>query len=366
MLVPLSRAPIAMRQALMRRGLPSLASLPRHQIRSGGRGGKTAPKISFGPPAGDSKGRVPLKPEFSRSTNAVSGILSLWSMNNTDRLVAPLTLHYVLFRNICNLSTKASGPRLPQKKMLEPYGSVVSAFEPKFEKIGFSKILENEYSMEFSDGVIKVRLVTDTDTHPKLTMCLSRENSRYAYVCRLMDQTDGAQTGQKKTGEWEAVAEKINSFSKKSHDQSLPFKPMVEPYGSLIEAIEPEFSKLDYFKIQGDEYSVTFSDGVVSVVLSTDRDSDAPLNINLFKKNGPYFSLELLQEKLDSPENREKYSREWRAIVHKYGLSWNDDTPKVVRDEGERLLFSLRLKRAAEFLQAHKKTLSELTMDEAR
>jgi len=152
----------------------------------------------------------------------------------------------------------------------------------------------------------------------------------------------------------------FNSVSVKPAATTPPHKPMIEPYGSIIKSLEPDFHKIGFFNIHEDEYSVTFSDGTHQVYLATERNEQPSLTELFIDKNGRSEALWILQNRLNSAaeENQEFLDRS--AIRAKYRMD-DSEAPMSLKEEGSRACMKMSLQRMISFIETHKGTLSELT-----
>lgn len=59
--------------------------------------------------------------------------------------------------------------------MIEPYGTVLNIFVPKFSAMGLSKSNETSYSMTFSSEHISIEISTENYNHPSISTRLSND-----------------------------------------------------------------------------------------------------------------------------------------------------------------------------------------------
>ena len=65
--------------------------------------------------------------------------------------------------------------------MIEPYGTVLKSFIPRFSAIGLSRSGETDYSMIFSGGPISLEISTERYNHPSLsTRLLDDKGSKFS------------------------------------------------------------------------------------------------------------------------------------------------------------------------------------------
>lgn len=159
------------------------------------------------------------------------------------------------------------------------------------------------------------------------------------------------------------LSRNTGSIGSKASGAVQRFDPMIEPWGTLIRLLQPDFLSAGFIRIHEDQHSITFSDGKNKVELSVSEHRHHPSIVALYtNKNGVYHRLTNLMEKLDSLETRKKDFEAHCALMEKYGM-WNNDTPIAMQVEGYRAGLSLGLKQMITFLATHKTTLSKLKPD---
>ena len=94
---------------------------------------------------------------------------------------------------------------------------------------------------------------------------------------------------------------------------------MIEPYGKAIKAVEPELSRLGYFKTSGDEYAVTFSEGSHKIEIVTERYDPPSETIFFITPSSKCYCLWILQTVMYPKEFRMERAA-LQDILKKYGI----------------------------------------------
>lgn len=157
-MIPVTRAPFVFSRTSTCCLTPAVAVLNSHLTEIAELAKVDAPKTG-----------EPTKPV--RSTSGPVGlngiehkIVRLFGMINTDRIVGPSLLRYIVSRNFSSASTAGSTGLF--EPMHEPYGSVIKSLQSRFLNAGLFKIHEDATSVTFSDGTHKLQIVTDRDNLP--------------------------------------------------------------------------------------------------------------------------------------------------------------------------------------------------------
>jgi len=154
------------------------------------------------------------------------------------------------------------------------------------------------------------------------------------------------------------IRRNISGISAKTTEVATDLMPMNEPYGSVIQSLEPEFRRLGFIKTGSDNYSVTFSDGSNRIEIGSERYDHPSENEYFINQHGKACCLWLARS-LMYPEMFKKEQAAMKAILEKYGVS-DPGTPDEVRAEGMRLYLEFSLRHTIEFVESHMKYLTDL------
>jgi len=161
MLIPLTRAPIVFSRTSTCCLAPAAAAL-NSQLSSNREPDKDDP-----PKSGAHTGQAPSRSAPEKRTGIEGRIIRIFGMMNTDRIVGPSLLRYIISRNFTSAGMTGS-PALFEP-MQEPYRSVIQSLQSRFLNAGLFKIHEDATSVTFSDGAHKLQIVTDRHTLPSET-----------------------------------------------------------------------------------------------------------------------------------------------------------------------------------------------------
>lgn len=127
--------------------------------------------------------------------------LRLLGTPHLARLSGPAVMNYLISRPMSTFTKDAPTPAtvalsrtIPKvafvAPMIEPYGSVMKAAEPKFNKLGFKKTEEDEHWIIFSNGKVDICMWTERYDHPSL-MIAYRDSQGYSRGEKVvMDRLD--------------------------------------------------------------------------------------------------------------------------------------------------------------------------------
>ena len=153
---------------------------------------------------------------FSRASapsSASTRLIGLIAMAGTERLAGPTILNAVHCRHVSTELRKSSEPALQPASMQGLHGTLIRSMQPQFLKIGFSKIQENEYSITFSDTMLKVELaVTDRHFHPELTIHLIKGNGEHHCLTVLREALSSPEIKEKEMQARHSLMEKYGMW----------------------------------------------------------------------------------------------------------------------------------------------------------
>ena len=158
MLIPITRAPIAFSRTSTCCLAPAAAAL-KSQLPAV----KERDKVDA-PIADPKTTQAPPRSGSDSLSSTERRIVRIFGMINTDRIVGPSLLRYILSRNFTSAAMNPSSARF--EPMDEPYGSVIKSLQSRFLKAGLFKIHEDASSVTFSDGTHQLQITTDRDTLP--------------------------------------------------------------------------------------------------------------------------------------------------------------------------------------------------------
>ena len=188
MLILNTRAPSIMIRSFLGSLAPSATSLclhlpePRNAINTA-RG--TAPIL----PAFNksSTARLPAPGSHSESSTVSPRILGLFGLRNTEKIVGPSALWYVMSRDFSSFGpTKADQPAPPMMRLCEPHGSAIKVLEPEFHKAGLIKTYEGEFSAIFSLGTYQFIYIAPPDNSFRIRLYFRDENGFLHILDKLM------------------------------------------------------------------------------------------------------------------------------------------------------------------------------------
>ena len=399
MLIPVTRTPSFIARTFVNKLAPPVTSLCSHFPATRKLDKFDAPKTSPDTDPNHSRYKTStVKP--AASSAAYPRISGLFGLRNTEKLIGPSVLRYVMSRNFsgtCATKIHAAAPTDSRTA----YVSAIKFLEPEFLKAGLIKVYENNDNVIFSVGTDQsLRIIMDSTKRRAIALHsglffrdkygtihalhnLMNQLAPETYIenicvlnpiCRnhgLVEyDTDTPQTKREEGARIYALLlfRQVISFletHKKALSELTPTrasaspKSVREPYGSVFKFLEPEFLKAGFFKTLEDDETVRFSIGS-NQFLSIAVLPNSPPSISLIffgDKFNPHYLSELMKK--FEPVKFEKGLLDLNAIIQKYRL--NDEyTPKEIREEGVRIYLLVILRQAMRFVESNRKALAEL------
>jgi len=143
-----------------------------------------------------------------------------------------------------------------------------------------------------------------------------------------------------------------------SADGTAPFETMNEPYGSIIESLQPKFLRAGLIKIHQDKVSVTFSDGTRRLQIITDPDTLPSESGYFVDKCGRRHCIGVLQKQFN-PEAFFKELGDLKNILDRFGVE-DIGKSQAAKDDGIRDYLSLSFRQMINFMDSNKQALSRL------
>jgi len=402
MLIPITRAPGIMTHPFLRSLAPSVTSLCSHLPDL-----RRAKKIDA-PVTGMGTDPTPIPKttgacrfySSARSTypaTVTHQILGLVGLRNTEKIVGPSVLRFLMSRYFSSSITKTPGSAPTCSP--EPYASTIKSLEPEFQKAGLIKIYENHDNVIFSAGSNQaIRLFIDGARQPATGPYLELDfRDKYGNVCELHELMERfePETYSKNLAALVQVAREHRLYRKdtpeaacekgtrifvllmfrqvlrflESHKKALSDLPphtssaspkyLREPYGAVLKILEPAFLKAGLIKVFEDNETVKFSIG-----------QNQFFRLALLPGTPPAISLGFVGDKFNlhcisdlmkqiEPLAFKKRLSDLNVIIQHYGLA-DDYTPDTIRDEGVRIYLLTIIRQAMHFLESNKQALAAL------
>jgi hypothetical protein len=130
---------------------------------------------------------------------------------------------------------------------------------------------------------------------------------------------------------------------------------MIEPYATVLNSFANRFQDIGLLKTIESDYSTTFSDGINSIEISTEKYYHPSITTRFTDRAGRTYSIRIIREAL-APEQLEKNSNQLISIKKQYKLD-DIDIDRDLHERGVAAYCALAVDQLLDFVASYKEKL---------